>query len=75
MMFINDIDGSVDTSSSMMSKFADDTKWGKVVENKSDRNAFQERLDNLMKWSKDWQMEFNVDKCHVMAPIVKVHLI
>ena len=65
-MFINDIDGSVDTSSTVMSKFADDTKWGKVVENEDHRIEFQEGLDSLMKWSKDWQMDFNVDKCHIM---------
>lgn len=49
-----------------MSKFADDTKWGKVVENEEDKRVFQDGLDNLMKWAKDWQMDFNVDKCHVM---------
>ena len=49
-----------------MSKFADDTKWGRIVESEEDREQFQEGLNNLMKWSQDWQMEFNVDKCHVM---------
>ena len=49
-----------------MSKFADDTKWGKVVEKEEDRHEFQEGLNNIMKWSKDWQMDFNVDKCHIM---------
>ena len=52
-IFINDIDATVDTSSSIMSKFADDTKWGKVVEIEEDKNNFQEGLDSLMKWSRD----------------------
>ena len=65
-MFINDIDGAVDTATSVMSKFADDTKWGKVVENEGDRDVFQEGLDNLMNWARDWQMDFNIDKSHIM---------
>ncbi|XP_070555062.1 uncharacterized protein [Ptychodera flava] len=31
-----------------------------------DRDKFQEDLNNLEVWSKDWQMSFNVDKCKVM---------
>ena len=65
-IFINDIDGAVDIMNSILSKFADDTKWGRVVENEDDQKTFQEGLDSLMKWSQDWQMDFNVDKCHIM---------
>ena len=36
------------------------------MENEEDQRVFQEGLDNLMKWANDWQMEFNVDKCHIM---------
>ena len=66
IVLINDIDGAVDILTSIMSKFADDTKWGRIVESEEDREKFQEGLNNLMKWAQDWQMEFNVDKCHVM---------
>ena len=66
IMFINDIDNAVDVLNSVMSKFADDTKWGKIVEKEEDQEAFQEGINNLMKWANDWQMEFNVDKCHIM---------
>ena len=55
-MFINDIDMAVDSIPSVMSKFAADTKWGKVVENEEDKNEFQDGLNNLMEWSKNWQM-------------------
>ena len=65
-MFINDIDSAVDVMTSVMSKFADDTKWGRKVENEEDRKVFQEGLDSLMKWANHWQMEFNIDKCPVM---------
>ena len=26
----------------------------------------KEGINNLMEWANDWQMEFNVDKCHIM---------
>ena len=66
VMFINDIDNAVDVLTSVLSKFADDTKWGKKVEDENDQKVFQEGIDSLMKWANDWQMEFNVDKCHIM---------
>ena len=37
-----------------------------VVETEEDRLRFQSALDNLMEWSEEWQMLFNVDKCHVI---------
>ena len=51
---------------SIMSKFADDTIWGRVVKDEEDQKIFQEDLNRLMKWSQNWQMEFNVNKCHIM---------
>ena len=47
-------------------KFADDTKCYQIVRTQEDRARFQEMLDNLATWSSDWQMLFNVDKCHVL---------
>ena len=37
-----------------------------VVESEEDRQQFQKGLDSLMDWSVDWQMLFNVEKCHVI---------
>ena len=37
-----------------------------VVENQYDRLQFQQGLDNLMEWSAEWQMLFNVEKCHII---------
>ena len=50
----------------MVKKFADDTKCYMVVETEEDRNRFQNMLTNLENWSSDWQMLFNMDKCHVI---------
>ena len=52
-MFINDIDGAVDIMNSIMSKFVDDTKRAKIVENEGDLKIFQDGLKSLMKWSQD----------------------
>ena len=42
--------------------FADDTKL--VAE--EDRERLRQDLVKLYKWSEDWQMLFNLDKCSVM---------
>ncbi len=63
LIFINDIDKSV---VNRILKFADDTKvYGKVVSGEA-RKLLQDDIDRLMRWSRDWQMQFNIDKCKVM---------
>ena len=66
LIFINDIDSAVNVTGSVLEKFADDTKWAMVVECEEDRAIFQQGLDRLMEWSIEWQMLFNVDKCHII---------
>ena len=46
--------------------FADDTKIFKAIESASDLSLIQDDLNNLMKWSNDWQLPFNVEKCKVL---------
>jgi ribonuclease P/MRP protein subunit RPP40 len=60
IIFINDIDcGIVGT----LSKFADDTKVLRSVEIVERAYTLQDDLHNLYKWSQDWQLLFNQDKC------------
>ena len=66
LIYINDIDNAVDVAGSVLKKFADDTKWALVVESEEERKVFQRGLDNLVQWSIEWQMLFNVDKCHII---------
>ena len=66
IIFISCIDNAVDTVMGFISKFADDTKVGRVVENDNDREKLQEDLDKLLEWSEEWQMEFNAGKCKVL---------
>jgi hypothetical protein len=47
-------------------KFADDSKIYSKVNNEDDVTKMQNDLKNLFKWSKDWQMLFNVEKCVVL---------
>jgi len=44
-------------------KFADDTKLSGKIKHSSDVQKFQDDIDNLLKWSEEWQMLFNTDKC------------
>ena len=66
LIFINDIDQAVEGVGGMLKNFADDTKWGKKVMREEERMAFQQGIDNLHRWSSEWQMPFNEDKCHVL---------
>ena len=66
LVFINDIDTAVDLTRTFLSKFADDTKMACIVESAEDRKKFQEGVDSLATWSKDWQLLFNVAKCKIM---------
>ena len=65
-IFINDIDTAAEVSGAVIKKFADDTKCSMVVQTQEDQQQFQAMLDRLGEWSSDWQMQFNVDKCHVL---------
>ena len=66
LIFINSIDNAMDTTTAIISKFADDTKAGRVVEDEDDRAKLQEEINNLMAWTDKWQMQFNASKCSVM---------
>ena len=63
LIYINDLDSGI---LSNILKFADDTKvFGKATSD-ADRMRIQSNLDRLDKWSGDWLMAFNVEKCNVM---------
>ena len=66
VIFINDLDDSVADLVSIINKFADDTKVGKVITSQSDVADMQQALNLLVDWASRWGMEFNVKKCKVM---------
>lgn len=66
LVFINDIDSAVDLTMVHLLKFADDTKGFSKISSPDDIATFQSALNNLFAWSVEWQMLFNVDKCHIL---------
>jgi len=45
---------------------ADDTKIYRAVISAEDVSALQTDMYNLVAWSKEWQMLFNVEKCKLI---------
>ena len=66
IIFINDIDTTIDTVHCALLKFTDDTKEIRTVNTEANALKLQTDLDNLFKWSTDWQILFNLDKCHIL---------
>ena len=60
VIYINDIDDGITSS---LLKFADDTKLLRKIGTQDDCEALQQDLHTMHKWSEDWQMLFNIDKC------------
>ena len=46
--------------------YADDCKSLRIIDSASDRNLFQEDLNNLHQWSSRNFMDFNVKKCKIV---------
>ena len=66
LIYINTIDDCINTITGIISKFADDTKAGRVVADETDREELQREIDKLVEWTMKWQMEFNASKCKVV---------
>ena len=63
VIFINDIDDGI---LSKISKFADDTNLCRAVSDDQEADILREDLRRMFRWSQDWQMLFNLEKCSVM---------
>ena len=63
LLYVNDMPIGIN---SYMNMFADDAKIMRKVKTLEDCNKLQEDLDKIYDWSVKWQMEFNINKCHVM---------
>ena len=74
LCYINDLDMAVEmvmgrgdeAKATILKKFADDTKWGAVVQTAQDSACFQTGIDRLQDWADKWQLAFNADKCHIL---------
>ena len=63
IVYINDLDANI---VSKLLKFADDSKLTRGVKKFEDSYRLREDLQKLFKWTEDWQMSFNLDKCKAM---------
>ena len=65
-IYINTLDNYIVNLSPILSKFADDTKAGRIINDSNDSAQLQEAILLLEKWASDWQMQFNPSKCSIM---------
>ena len=63
LVFINDLPDNIRSSVRL---FADDCVLYRNICSPSDCLILQDDLDRLVQWEADWQMKFNVAKCHSM---------
>ena len=59
VIYMNDLGGNV---AGLISKFADDTKIGRVADSDEDCQRIQQDIDRLENWVEKWQMELNPDR-------------
>jgi hypothetical protein len=65
ILFINDI-SNITVNGVFTKLYADDLKLYTTLISTDDSNNLQIVLSNLLVWSKDWQLEVNVSKSHVL---------
>ena len=63
LIFINDLPDNIRSSVRL---FADDCVLYRNINSLTDCQILQEDLNSLAQWETDWQMQFNVAKCHSM---------
>ena len=63
LIYINDLEEGIEN---WILKSAHDTKIFSKIRNTEDSVRLQKDLNQLLQWSREWQMRFNVKKCKVM---------
>ena len=63
LVYVNDLPEGV---TSYMNLFADDAKLCRCIKSEEDCEILQSDLDVIWRWSKKWEMEFNLNKSHVV---------
>ena len=69
LIFINDFPDNIRSSVRL---FADDCVLYRNIKSPLDCQILQDDLNSLAKWEMDWQMKFNVSKCHSMR-VTRLH--
>ena len=60
-MFINDFPDVIEV---LLKLFVDDTKVFNIISSLNDVQSLQRSVNNAGTWSIDWDMLFNIKKCH-----------
>lgn len=63
-VYINDL--ALTLQHSKLKLYADDLTLYRITDNMHDSSLLQQDLNTLMKWSSEWQLNVNFDKCHVI---------
>ena len=63
LIFISDLPENIRSS---VRRFASDCVLYRNIESPMDCHILQDDLNSLAQWETDWQMKFNVAKCHSM---------
>ena len=63
LLFVNDLPEHIHSEVRL---FADDTAVYLTINSKSDCQTLQQDLHKLETWGKDWEMERNPSKCHIL---------
>lgn len=66
LLFVCYINDMPDNIASFLYMYADDTKLFNSSNCEADRLQIQHDLDRLRAWARDWQLNFNIEKCKVM---------
>ena len=64
LLYVNDLPLCI---SSSIRLFADDCLLYRTINDSNDSLSLQNDLNASSKWERDWQMTFNVGKCHTMC--------
>ena len=64
LIYINDLSKNI---KSQVRLFADNTILFCKIKSQRDSSILQEDLNPLECWEKNWQMSFNINKCHVLT--------
>eukprot|EP00061_Rhincodon_typus_P016063 g44079.t1 len=69
LIYINDLEMGVEGK---ISKFADNTKLGRIVDCEDYAVRLQKDVDKLTKWADTWQMNFNTKKEKITGDLIEV---
>ena len=71
LIYINDIPTTIN-GMTQVALYADDSKVFRNINSFHDCMDLQAQLDNVVKWSRDWKLNFNATKCKIMSITRKI---